>query len=304
MPLPDADQHYQTATDWPDGFSFYYRGGTACSKSPIPCTTIWRPAHAEDLAHYDENQAVLNKMLGFDNPAEPADASKAEPDASQFKSGDSAGESEEAEPDEWTEKKKRYFGLITYLTHDGFPDDFLFITGSAAECGGGIDFSLHIRQMIFDVAFIQNISDRPLSIEALLGSEVPAEGLRPAGLGPSGAVSQIFPSLGEIMPGGTIAVPLTISFIMADTLKEPFKDQTGATKTFKAIQAAKPGTVFELKDEDADPPAVIRKTRESFGPPTVPKPALYTFGPELQLSGLVMGGSRSFSIRPRVTSCS
>jgi hypothetical protein len=188
--------------------------------------------------------------------------------------------------------QKRYFDLITYLTRDGMPDDFLFVTGAATECGGGIDFSLHIRQMIFDIAFVQNISDKPVSIEGLLGSEVPAAGLRSAGSGASGAVGQIALSSGEIRPGETIAVPLAISFIMADSLKEPFRDQAGAAKTFKAIEAAKPGTVFELKDEGGDTPVVVRKTRESFAPPTAPKPATYAFGPELQLSGLVMDGKQ------------
>ena len=59
MPLPDATQHYTSATDWPQGFSFFYDGGADCAKSPIPCTTLWRPASAEDLANYDENQADL-----------------------------------------------------------------------------------------------------------------------------------------------------------------------------------------------------------------------------------------------------
>jgi hypothetical protein len=294
MPLPDAMQHYTSANDWPQGFSFFYDAHADCAKSPIPCTTLWRPARAKDLANYDENQATLNKMLGFDNDTtEPTETGEAEEDASQSAASDSeAAEPDETEPDDWAKVRKRYFDLITYLTRDGMPDDFLFVTGHSTECGGGIDFSLHIRQMLFDVAFIQNLSNRPLSVEGLLGSEVPAGGLHPAGSSPNVAPGQIAVASGEIKPGETIAVPLVISFIMADSLKEPFKDQVGAAKIFKAIQSAKPGTVFELKDEDATPPVVIRKTRESFGPPTVPKPALYAFGPELQLTGLVIGGNQ------------
>ena len=293
MPLPDAMQHYSSANDWPQGFSFFYDSGADCAKSPIPCTTLWRPARAEDLANYDANQAALNKMLGFDDEASEPSEDQAGQDASQSEASDSdATEADETEPDDWAKVQKRYFDLIAYLTHDGMPGDFLVVTGHATQCGGGIDFSMHIRQMIFDVAFIQNISDKSVSIDALLGSELPAPGLRPAGSDASGAASQIALSAGEIKPGETIAVPLAISFIMADSLKEPFQNAVGAAKTFKAIQAAKPGTVFELKDEDVEPPATIRKTRESFGPPTTPKPALYTFGPELRLTGLVMGGNQ------------
>ena len=275
MPLPDATQHYTKANDWPQGFSFFYDAGADCAKSPIRCTTIWRPARTEDLANYEANQATLNKMLGFDDASEPAGAGEADQDAN-----------------EWAKAQKRYFDLIAYLTHDGMPDDFLIVSGHSTECGGGIDFLVHIRQMILDVAFIQNISDKSVSVDGLLGSEVPAAGLRAAGSDASVTAGEIALSSGEIKPGETIAVPLAISFIMADSLKEPFQNAAGAAKTFKAIQAAKPGTVFALKDEDAEPPATIRKTRESFGPPTMPKPALYTFGPELRLTGLVMSGNQ------------
>ena len=304
MPLPDATQHYTSATDWPQGFSFFYDAGADCAKSPIPCTTLWRPARAEDLANYDENLATLNKMLGFDNDTPgPAETGESNEDASQSAATDSeAAEPDETDTNDLAKSRKRYFDLIAYLTRDGMPDDFLIITGHSTECGGGIDFLMHIRQMMFDVAFIQNISDKPISIDGLLGGEVPSTRLRPAGSSASSAVGQIALSSGELKPGETIAIPLAISFVMADSLQQPFENAEGATKTFKAIQSAKPGSVFELKDEDATPPVVIRKTRESFGPPTVPKPALYAFGPELQLTGLVTGGNSSFSIRPLATS--
>ena len=290
MPLPDATQHYTSATDWPQGFGFFYDAGADCAKSPIPCTTLWRPAHAEDLANYDENQATLNKMLGFDNDTPgPAETGETDEGASQSAASDSE-EPDETETNDLAKSRKRYFDLIAYLTHDGMPDDFLIITGHSTVCGGGIDFLMHIRQMMFDVAFIHNLSDKPVSIDGLLGSEVPSRRLRPAGSSASSAVGQIALSSGELKPGETMAIPLAISFVMADSLKQPFENAEGAAKTFKAIQSAKPGSVFELKDEDATPPVVIRKTRESFGPPTVPKPALYAFGPELLLTGLVTGG--------------
>ena len=180
MPLPDAMQHYTSANDWPQGFSFFYDSGADCAKSPIPCTTLWRPARAEDLANYDANQATLNKMLGFDDEASEPSEDQAGQDASQSEASDSdATEADEPETDDWAKAQKRYFDLIAYLTHDGMPDDFLIVTGHATECGGGIDFSMHIRQMIFDVAFIQNISDKSVSIDGLLGSELPAPGTAP-----------------------------------------------------------------------------------------------------------------------------
>ena len=155
-----------------------------------------------------------------------------------------------------------------------------------------------------DVAFIQNISDsrcRSTGCGQRDASDEPARRrMRKRAVPSTGSPS---PS-GELTPGETVAVPLAISFVMADSLKPPFANSAGAAKTFKAIQSTPPGTVIELKDEGGDTPAVVRRSRESFGPPTTPKPATYIYGPELPLKGLVSAAITSFSIRLPVISCS
>ena len=284
FPLPAEVEYYRANTDWPKGYSFSYKGGEYCEgTSPILCTFIWRPARPEDLANFEANQAAYNKALGLDDyTLEPTeqDAAEAAPQASE------AAET----TDTWANAPKRYFSLVNYLTRDGFPDDFLFITGEASECGGGVDFSIHIRQMMLDIAFIQNISNKPLSIEGLLGSEVQATNLRAAAAGASGTADRIALADGEIKPGETIAVPLAVSFVMSDSLKSQFGDLSEAAKTFKRIQSTAPGSIFELKDDGDETAAVIRKVRESFGAPTAPKPATYMYGPEVALKGLVVAG--------------
>lgn len=288
FPLPAEVDYYQAHPDWPQGYSFSYKSGAYCEgdTSPILCTFIWRAARPEDLANYEANQAAYNKALGLDDyTPEPTeqDAVDSDPQADE-------AEAETSDTDTWANAPKRYFSLVNYLTRDGFPDDFLFITGEASECGGGVDFSIHIRQMLLDIAFIQNISNKPVSIEDLLGSEVQATNLRAAAAGAIGTADRIALADGEIKPGETVALPLAISFIMADSLKAQFGDPAEAAKTFKRIQSAAPGTVFELKDEGDEAARVVKKLRESFGAPTAPKPATYMFGPEVTLKGLVIAG--------------
>ena len=280
MPLPTAVRYYQTTSNWPQGFNFFYAGEDCLTGSPIPCTIIWRPARAEDLTNYEQNLAAYNKLLGLEDY-----------------SSKPAGVLEEAEPkvdetDSWANTQKRYFDLIAYLTRGGWPDDFLIITGTVGrgDCEGyGLALSLYVRQLILDVAFIQNVSDRAVSIDGLLGSEGAITRLRavmPGATTIEGATVALPKE--QIEPGETIAIPLVISFTMGDGLKEIFGDQRDAEKVFKRIRAAKQGMVFQVGADGSEP--LIRKVRESFGRPTVPGPPTYAFGPELRLSGLVMDG--------------
>ena len=285
FPLPADVAYYQANSDWPHGYSFFYKGGEYCEgeTSLIYCTLLWRPANAADIANYEANQAAYDKVLGLDNYT-PEQA------AEDVASGESADFSDKADAnnDIWANAPKRYFSLVTYLTRDGFPADFLFVTGQASECGGGIDFSIHIRQMVLDVAFIQNTSGKSISLDGLLGSETTATNLRVAAA--AGAISPLALASGEIKPGETVAVPLAISLVMADSLKKEFGNPAEAAKTYKRVQSGP--AVVELKDDTADPPVVVKKARESFGPPTAPKPTTYFYGPEIALKGLVVGGKQ------------
>jgi hypothetical protein len=270
MPLPTEVEHYQTHDDWPQGYNFSYSLDNDCwETSPILCTLLWRPARPDDLANFVPNLIAYHRILGMseDTPDGIAEWEKL--------------------PESWHYTRKKYFTLIDYLVRGGWPDDFLFVTSEADLCGG-LQPSMHIRQMILDVAFVQNLSDNVLSLDGLLGDELTGMHLRKIESVSPAKTHRIALDLANIQPGETLAVPLRISFVMADSLQTAVGDQAVAKQAFARIRAAKPGTVFEMATNPGEPP--IRKVRESFGPPTAPKPAAYAFGPEIQLSGLVLDG--------------
>jgi hypothetical protein len=269
MPLVADLKQYERSSDWPEGYNFFYGD---CFSEPIGCTLLWRAARPADIVNFDQNKIAYEQMFGL-----------------------AAGTPEGLTPEqiaEWNNEedkleynRKRYFALSNYLTHGDWPSDFLIITGSFEDCSSG--FSLYVRQLILDVAFIQNVSESPVSIDGLLGTEAASTQLRPVTPGATAIKGErVALTEGQIQPGETIAVPLAISVVVEDSLKEMFGDQRNADKTFKQIRAAKPGTVFQTSSGES----TIRKARESFGPPKIPKPATYAFGPELRLTGLVMDG--------------
>ena len=218
FPLPADIEYYQANSDWPHGYSFFYKGGEYCDgeTSLIYCTLIWRPANAADIANYEANQAAYDKALelGESTPEQAAQ------DVESGESADLSGEPDATSTELWGNAPKRYFSLVDYLTARRLARP-IFSSSPARlpECGGGIDFSIHIRQMVLDVAFIQNISSKPVSIDGLLGSEAPGLQVAPGRADASCAASRIALAPGEIKPGETIAVPLAISFIMADSLE-------------------------------------------------------------------------------------
>ena len=278
MPLVADIKKYQTSSDWPEGYNFFYSDYPDCSSAPIYCTFIWRAARPADIVNFDQNKIAYDQILGL--PTGPPEWLKTPEEIAEWKKTQDTLEYD----------RKRYFALINYLTQGHWPDDFLIVTGTVGtgECSDyGLGLSLHVRQLILDVAFIQNVSDSPVSIDGLLGTEGASTQLRPVTRGATAIKGErVALTEGQIQPGEIIAVPLAISFVIEDSLKEMFGDQRDAEKTFKQIRADKAGTVFQTRPGEP----TIRKHRESFGPPKIPKPATYAFGPELRLTGLVMDG--------------
>jgi hypothetical protein len=282
LPLPQDQKLAQDTLEWPRDFSFFY------SKCPpqasfIACTVLWRGAKATDLSDYEKNQKILEEMLGLGN-RDPGPPPASGPDVP---ADDPA--------DDYAKSRERFFALVNHLMRDGWRDDFLTVTGVAPEEGcGGFDFSLHVRQLILDVAFVENISREAVSLDGLLGFESEQLNLRNANQGPpQGAAPGTTPfSRTTLQPGQIVAIPLRISFVAADTVKEVFKDQAAARAVYSRIQAAPPRTVFRQKRMPGDSTPAIRKVRESFGPPTSPVPPTYVYGPDLDLRGVVLNGQR------------
>jgi len=278
IPLPDEQKYIQEQTDWPPGFNFFYK---RCGDqiSLIGCTLIWRPARLADLRDYEKNRRSLEQMLGPDHP--PA----LPPEDSDPALGDQA---------ERYKSDARYFSLAQYLSRDGWQDEFLTVTGEPDEAAcGDFSFQLHIRQLLLDVAFVENISTEVISLEGLVGAAGRATALRKAEQAelssPSGTIA-VAPV--KLAPGERIAIPLRILFAPAESLTKLFKDQAAARATYNRIQATPRGTIIRQKAQGAGGPPPLRKVRESFRPPTVPPSNLFSYGPELTLRGLVLGGQR------------
>ncbi|MGZ8399760.1 MAG: hypothetical protein ACXWVI_00435 [Methyloceanibacter sp.] len=262
MPLIPDVERYRASTQWPASYNFTYSECTS-ELDPIGCTSLWRAARPKDFANYSQNMVAYNRMLDLE-----ADSSDEIVQADN--SGEMAPEYEDS---------LKYFALVDYLTGGNWPDDFVIISGRFAGCAE-IEFLLEARELILDVAFLQNLSDRPVSIDGLLGSEVEEGQLRKKASAGTTSTGRISLATEQLQPGETIAVPLAISFVA-----DEFGDQAESEKVFKRIQASKSGAIFQQR-----PSGPIRKVRESFDPPKAFKPATYMFGPELRLSGLVMDG--------------
>jgi hypothetical protein len=276
MPLPDDLDYVQQKTDWPPGYSFFY---TKCAqKSLIGCTLIWRPARQVDLKDYDKNRKIFEERLKLTMP--PAPPGMPAPEAP----GAGASESDKS--------AEKYFSLVDYLARDGWAEDFLTITGEAGEdtCGG-MDFSLHVRQLVLDVAIVENIAKETLSLEGFLGSAVGQGPLRKNELASAGAETIGISRL-TLAPGERVAVALRISFVPAASVEKLFKDQTAARATYSRIMAMPKGTIIRQKPGDPGDAPPLKKVRESFGPPTLPSLAPYVYGPELAIRGLVVNSQQ------------
>jgi hypothetical protein len=285
--LPDDEKAVKTSTRWPDGWNFAYSGSNCDAKSPIECTILWRAARKSDLADYLANQAKLETQVDLPPDTQPADAPPPDPaaEAEQKKQAQEQADSKQSEA--------RFFDLLQHLTADQWRDDFLTITGEYAECGGGMTFSLHIRQLVLDTAFVRNVSSEPVSLDGLVGLADPARALRKVEAPKPGTAGDVVPLAATVLkPGETIAIPLRMSFVPASSLGDLFtaKVRAAGERMYKGIMAAKPGTMFKEKESEGHDP--IRKVRESFGPPTAPSPAVYAYGPAFDLKGLTLGGKR------------
>ena len=269
MPLPDDDTVYRRSTSWPAGFQFYYNGYEGrCTGSLIECTTIWRGAQPSDLANYTENLVRFSAMVGYPRTREEIEAALRDPAS-------------------WDYRRGRYFGLVEHLTREGWPEDFLLVVseelmGCAADGG----YYLHVRQLILDVAMIENISGAPVAIDSLIGTLEASNRLRPSSAAPEAGNGDIALPAIVLQPGETVVVPLMMSFLMSETVDSRLGPQGTADAIYAEIQALPRGSLVTVPY--TDPP--VSKTRESFGPPVHPSPTTYIYGPAMALSGLTIDG--------------
>jgi hypothetical protein len=253
LPQPRDNKIIRTSAGWPAGYRFHYEACTP-DQNIFECSRLWRYMTAADIRDFDSNMRAAQREVGGN--------------------------------DGLSVKNKKYFGLISHVTRSGWAEDFMTTVGSYSVCGGGYDFAYHPRQLVLEVALIQNASGAAISLDGLLGTTVTA-GLRRNAL-PSAQGGPIAIAKTTIGPNQRVLVPLRISFVSPPSLVSLFAKPADARATYQRIQNLAPGTIISEPAQSGQ--AAIRKARESFGPPQAPAIGPYIYGPEIGFKGIVVNG--------------
>ncbi len=274
MALPDESKQISSTREWPADMQFYY-SGEDCKPGNFACYTLWRYLKADDVGRFEERWQAQQAMMRAENPDFAANM-----DANL-----------EPIPTPGVGPLK----LIGYLTKDRWPEDFAVVVGSYSGCGGGYDFSYYPRQMVLDVAVIENVSTKPLAVGDLLGTQVDNSGLRPPAPPMRGVVAAgVVPipgAVGTLAPGERVLVPLKMTFVAPKGLANAFSGKIAdARKAYSQIEALPAGTV--ITEEPAGEQNTMTKVKDGFRPPMLPKVTPYMWGPELTLKGLMANGKR------------
>ena len=173
----------------------------------------------------------------------------------------------------------RYFALIDHIAQGRLPGDFLtLVDGDPFSCGCGSEGDgIHIRQLLLHAAFVKNISTRTIELDALIKGNDQSELLRLYIEGQSVAGVQREP-VGplSLAPGDTVAIPLRMNFVPAESLKKTFGDVVSANKTYQKIRNWP--SEFFAPDSDCGVKAIVR--RSSFGPRPRPRRASIPTAPQ------------------------
>lgn len=274
MALPEEDKIIRTTKEWPKDFGFFYSGAD-CAPGNYACTTLWRYLTADDVQKFEERWKAKQAITKLEHPDE------------------GVGVDENGKP--YPIPGAAPLKLLSFLTKDSWPEDFAVVTGEYNGCGGGYDFTYFPRQLVADVALLENVSENAVNIGELLGSQSETNGLRapvPAIRGVVAAgVVPIPGAVGTLEPGAKILVPLKLIFVAPSGLAKRF---SGTMATSRSIfeKFEKLPTNTTIKEEVEGDSYKLAKARESFLPPTLPKVPPYAWGPEIALKGAMVDGQR------------
>jgi hypothetical protein len=168
-----------------------------------------------------------------------------------------------------------------------------------------MDFKVNQYSFEVEVAVIENVSAKPITISQLFGQAGGSNELRRAALSPRTTGRQVLSSEPvTLAPSSRLIVPLRIVFAADDPVvvgvnaARQAEERKQAQESFRKIMARPPGTVFRTETYSAlrgntrgkEDTYVIRKVRESFKPPSYPARSDFAFGPQWALAGLATGG--------------
>jgi hypothetical protein len=282
-PLPDiplVDETLQILNEqtWPASLNMFYRDRKDQKTSPADDLTLWRYLTEADARQYAERLRRYNGLV--------IDRS-------------------------YSERKAlpKSMELLNYLTANGWPENFLSASAQMlkSEPCAVMDFSVNQYSFEVEVAIIENVSAKPITIRQLFGQAGGSSQLRRAASSPRTTGRQVLPGNSvTLAPSSRLIVPLRLVFaaeeevtaLSPEVAVSKAEERKQAQEGFRKIMARPPGTVFRTEIYSTlrgnmrgkDDTFVIRKVRESFKPPSYPNRSDFAFGPEWSLAGLTIGG--------------
>jgi hypothetical protein len=287
FPLPMEDRAARKGEPWHRDFGFHYSPyGNQCTDivpkgaHPIHCIAFWRYLDRRDVS--GALNAIEDRRAG-----QPSSAS-------------------------YRLHEERLLGLLLHIGRERWPEELAVGVGdfgSPDACRTpGFSFSYYPRPMILDVLTIENLGDDTVSVDRLLGAVQSSSGLRPAdesAVLQTAETVEISDGPAPIAPGESLLIPVKMTFVVQDALREAFVDASTAEANFRAIRSVPPDRVFELDfawepyademffDEwRAEQSYWIKtlRTRDDFKPPQTPKMSNLVYGPEIAVHGLQVSG--------------
>jgi len=205
IPLVEETLHILNEETWPASLNMDY-GIPATEDESLDAVWVWRYLTAADVSQYAERLQRYNALV-IDGKN---DARKALPKSME---------------------------LLNYLTANGWPENFLYASTIIFDaCGERIDFKVHQYSCEIEVAVIENVSAKPITISQLFGQEGGSNQLRRAGSSASTTGKQALP--GEpvtLAPSSRLIVPLRLVFAAEDASSV----DNDASKAEARIQAEK-----------------------------------------------------------------
>lgn len=255
----------------PTGLNYYY--AVNCLDGARPTDPVckdydkdrismkfWRGMRADDLTNFARNLAGYNRLVR--QAANPQGTTVADMHKTQV---------------------TNYLKLVRHMAGETWPDDFVVLLGRpsadnvCAESGlNAWDFDFTPRDVMLEVALIENTSKKPISISALTGSRSSDNKLRAVG---SSMTPDVTINMKETLaPGQRLLVPTRIVFTPSLEMEHEFPYRQTEAESFRSRGAS-------------------NMTGNTAGH-AAPKFKDYVFGPEIDVA-LVTANGKQIDLRRR-----
>jgi hypothetical protein len=200
FPQPSTITQYARRSGVPAGFHRYSN------------RLIWKYMTLSDVSAFEANLRSQNINIGRDQPLSS----------------------------EIVQLLKRSLGLIQHVTRQGWPEDFIVVLGTLGLDEGGceVDFEYFPRELLVDVAIIENSGSAPVTLSEFRGGRSGTTALRALSQQGAARVGAVSAALGvgelRLSPGQRAAVPVRLLFASTDFLKSRLESEPGGPKPRQA----------------------------------------------------------------------